>query len=72
MQIDNLLCDRILRHQPIDRHRTLLADAMGAIGPLIFYCRISTGIHMNHIIRRHQVQARPPDFSAIVQVSCIT
>ena len=48
-----------LRHQAVDRHRTGLADAMGAARGLVLRGRIPSRIHVDHVVDRGQVQSRP-------------
>jgi len=55
----DLFFDGSLRHQAIDRDRSILTHAMCAGGCLIFDRGVPPGIQMNHIIGGGQVQPRP-------------
>lgn len=61
---DDLLFDGVRRHQPVDRDRPALADAVGTIGGLILHRRVPPGIHMKHIIGSGEVEADPAGLEA--------
>jgi hypothetical protein len=41
VQIDDAFLDSVARDQPVDRHGSLLAQAVGAVGCLVYDGRIS-------------------------------
>ena len=58
VKIDDLLLDAALHDQPGDGHGAGLADAVGAIGGLIFDCGIPR-VQVNDIVGCGEVQALP-------------
>ena len=56
MEGEDALFDTTLHDQAVDRHRPLLADAMGTVRRLILDRRIPPRIEVNDIIRSRQVQ----------------
>jgi len=57
VQRDDLLFYGAFSHQPVNRHRALLADAVGAVGGLVFHRRVPPRVHVDDIIRRREVEA---------------
>lgn len=58
MQVDDLLFDRALGDEAIDRHWACLTEAVGAIRSLVFDGRIPPRVHMHHVVGCRQVQAK--------------
>ena len=58
MQLHDLFLDGAAGHQPVDGHRSRLADAVGTIGGLVFGRRIPPRVHVDHVVGGGEVQAR--------------
>ena len=57
MHGDHLFLDAALEHELVDGHRSRLADAMGAIGGLLFDRRVPPRIEMDDVVGSGQVDA---------------
>ena len=60
----NLLFHRAARNQLVDEHRFLLADAIGAVGGLVFCRWVPPRIVMNHRVCFRQVEAHATGLQA--------
>ncbi len=57
MKFKDLFLDRVFGNQTINRHRSLLADSMGAVGRLVFDRGIPPRVEVDHVIRTCQIQS---------------
>ena len=64
VQIENALLNAVLHHKAINRHWAVLADAVRAVGGLIFHCWVPPRIEMDHIIGRRQIETDAASFEA--------
>ena len=64
VQFADAVFDRALRHQPIDRHSALLADAVGAAGGLVLGGRVPTAVSNDHVVGHRQVQTEAAGLEA--------
>ncbi|MNY31345.1 hypothetical protein D3C86_1655070 [compost metagenome] len=64
MQVLNLFFHRAARNHFINEHRLLLADAIRAVGRLVFRRRVPPRVVMNHRVRFGQVQANATGLQA--------
>ena len=64
VQLDDLFFDGVARHQPVDGHRALLADAVGAVGGLVFDGRVPPRVHVDHVVGGGQVEAQAAGLEA--------
>jgi len=58
MQFDYFLLDGVLADQPIDGHRSGLADPVGSVRGLVFNCRVPPRVHVDDIICSGEVEAK--------------
>ena len=58
MKVHDLLLDGILRHDAVDRHGTLLPDAVRTVGGLILDGGVPPGVHVDDVIGGREVQPR--------------
>ena len=54
--------DRGLGDEPVDRDRAGLADAVGAIGGLVFDGRVPPGVEVDHVVGAGEVEAGAAGF----------
>ena len=55
--------DRAFGDEPVDRHGTLLAQAVGAVGSLVLHRRVPPGVHVQDVVGRRQVRDLGPPLS---------
>src|SRR6188768_4026277 len=56
MHLDDAIFDAVLGDQPVHRDRSLLTDAVCAIGGLCLHCGIPPWVEVNHVVRGRQIQ----------------
>src|SRR5689334_15752830 len=57
LQFEHALFDRALRDELVDEYGLVLADAVGAVGRLVLYCRVPPRIVMDDRIGSGQIEA---------------
>nr|WP_156925529.1 hypothetical protein [Thioalkalivibrio paradoxus] len=50
MQFDDAFLDAAAHHQAVDGDRALLADAVGAVGGLVFDRGVPPGVEVDHVV----------------------
>ena len=64
MQLQHPLLDRSGGDQLVDEHRLVLADAVGAVGGLIFHRRVPPGVVVDHRVGGGERQPDPASLEA--------
>ena len=62
VELEDLFFDRVLGHEAIDRDGAGLADAVGAVGRLIFDGGVPPRVEVDHVVGSGQVEARAARF----------